>query len=102
MGAAALGVAVAALLLAGCGDSGALRAAGPTATAVGPVRLWPQLPPASTPALDYGEAETETVQGITVPGDDIHRVDPPAVVRAEAAAHPDAYAGTRELLKDCG
>ena len=99
---AALGAAAAALLLAGCADSGALRGAGPTATAVGPVRLWPQLPPASTPALDYGEAETATVRGITVPGDDIHRVDPLDVVRAEAAAHPDAYAATREQLKDCG
>ncbi|GHK01012.1 lipoprotein [Streptomyces sp. Y2F8-2] len=106
---AALGVAVTALLLAGCGDSGALRGAGPTATAVGPVRLWPQLPPASTPALDYGEADTETVKGVTVPGDDIRRVDPLDVVRAEVAAHPDAYSGphalyaeTRERLKDCG
>ncbi|MFF4209712.1 hypothetical protein ACFYZE_10255 [Streptomyces sp. NPDC001796] len=106
---AALGVAVAALLLAGCGDSGALRGAGPTATAVGPMRLWPQLPPASTPALDYGEADTETVKGITVPDDDIRRVDPLDVVRAEVAAHPDTYSGplamyaeTRERLKDCG
>lgn len=106
---AALGVAVAALLLTGCGDFGALRAAGPTPTAVGPVRLWPQLPPASTPALDYGEADTETVRGITVAGDDIHLVDPLDVVRAEVAAHPDAYLGphaayaqTREQLRGCG
>jgi hypothetical protein len=106
---AAVGLAVAALLLAGCGDTGALRGAGPTATAVGPERLWPQLPPASTPALDYGEADTETVRGITVPGDDIHRVDPLDVVRAEVAAHPDAYSGphatyaqTSERLRDCG
>ncbi|MER6121609.1 hypothetical protein ABT173_02690 [Streptomyces sp. NPDC001795] len=106
---AALGLAATALLLAGCGDSGALRGAGPTATAVGPVKLWPQLPPAATPALDYGEADTETVKGVTAPGDDIHRVNPLDVVRAEVAAHPDAYSGptapyarTREQLEDCG
>jgi hypothetical protein len=106
---AALGLTVAALLLAGCGDTGALRGAGATATAVGPVPLWPQLPPASTPAVDYGEADTTTVKDITFPGDDIHRVDPLQVVRAEVAAHPDAYSGphamyarTRQQLQDCG
>lgn len=105
----ALGLAATALLLAGCGDSGALRSAGPTAIAVGPERLWPRLPPASTPALDYGEADTEAVEGVTAPGDDIHRVNPVDVVRAEVAAHPDAYAGpnamyarTRDQLGDCG
>ncbi|WP_406173377.1 hypothetical protein [Streptomyces sp. NBC_00996] len=109
---AVLGAAVAAVLvatLAGCGDSGDLRAAGATLTAVGPTKLWPEVPPASTPALDYGEADTETVKGITAPGDDIHRVDPVAVVRAEVAAHPDEYTGphavyaqTVDQLKDCG
>jgi len=109
---ATLGVAVTAVLvaiLAGCGDSGYLRAAGETPTAVGPTRLWPQLPPASTPALDYGEADTETIKGITAPGDDIHQLDPVAVVRAEVAAHPDEYSGphamyaeTAQQLGDCG
>ncbi|MFD9461420.1 hypothetical protein [Streptomyces sp. NPDC060027] len=109
---AVLAAAVAAVLaasLAGCGDSGAPRAAGATSTAVGPTRLWPQLPPASTPAIDYGEADTETVKGVTAPGDDIHQVDPVAVVRAEVAAHPDDYSGphamyaqTVQQLKDCG
>ncbi|MGW4671346.1 hypothetical protein [Streptomyces sp. NPDC004324] len=96
-------------VLAGCGDSGALRAAGETPTAVGPARLWPELPPASTPALDYGEADTETVKGVTAPGDDIHQVDPLDVVRAEVAAHPDEYSGahashaaTARQLADCG
>jgi hypothetical protein len=111
-GRAALGAAVAAALaaaLAGCGDSGELHGAGATPTAVGPTRLWPQLSPASTPAIDYGEADTETVKGVTAPGDDIHKVDPVAVVRAEAAAHPDEYSGphakyaeTGRRLKDCG
>ncbi|MFF3309019.1 hypothetical protein [Streptomyces sp. NPDC002952] len=92
-----------------CGDAGDLRGAGATPTAVGPTRLWPEVPPASTPALDYGEADTETVEGVTAPGDDIHRVDPLAVVRAEVAAHPDEYTGphalyaeTADRLKDCG
>jgi hypothetical protein len=107
-----LGAAVAAVLataLAGCGDSGDLHSAGATPTAVGPTRLWPQLPPAATPAIDYGEADTETVKGVTAPGDDIHALDPVTVVRAEVAAHPDeytgphaAYAETARLLEDCG
>ncbi|MFF1450655.1 hypothetical protein ACFVYF_21310 [Streptomyces sp. NPDC058274] len=108
----ALAAAVAAVLLAtvaGCGDAGDLRGAGSTPTAVGPATLWPEVSPASTPALDYGEADTETVKGITAPGDDIHRVDPLDVVRAEVAAHPDDYSGphalyaeTADQLKDCG
>ena len=51
-------------LLAGCGDPGELRGAGPTSVAVGPTRLWPQVPPAASPAVDYGEADTETVKGV--------------------------------------
>ncbi|WP_339131475.1 hypothetical protein WJM95_22140 [Streptomyces sp. f51] len=96
-------------VLAGCGDSGALHSAGATPAAVGPTRLWPRLPPASTPAVDYGEADTETVKGVTAPGDDIRALDPVAVVRAEVAAHPDEYSGphaayaeTARQLKDCG
>ncbi|MFF4537962.1 hypothetical protein [Streptomyces aureus] len=105
---AALALALVAAL-AGCGDSGELRGAGATPTAVGPTRLWPLLPPASTPAVDYGEADTETVKGVTAPGDDVRALDPVAVVRAEVAAHPDeyrgphaAYAETARLLADCG
>lgn len=108
---AALGAAASAVLasvLAGCGDTGALQGAGATPTAVGPTKLWPEVPPASTPALDYGEADTETVKGVTAPGDDIHKVDPVDVVRAEVAAHPDdytaphaVYAKTVQQLKDC-
>ncbi|MFD7790660.1 hypothetical protein [Streptomyces sp. NPDC059759] len=109
---AVLGTAVTLVLavaLTACGDSGDLRGAGATPTAVGPSRLWPQLAPASTPAIDYGEADTETVKGVTAPGDDIHKVDPVAVVRAEVAAHPDDYTGphapyaaTVKQLDDCG
>lgn len=103
---------LAVLTLAGatsaCGDAGGLHGAGPTATAVGPARLWPELPAASSPAWDYGEADTETVKGVTAPGDDIHQVDPVAVVRAEIAAHPELYAdnppyaGTASAMTACG
>ncbi|UUU24902.1 hypothetical protein [Streptomyces sp. DSM 40750] len=108
---AAAGAAVAvaaAVLLGACGDSGGLVSAGATPTASGPTRLWPGEPPASSPAYDYGEAETEVVEGIEAPGDDIHEVDPVAVVRAEIAAHPEVYAGsealyhgTTERMADC-
>ncbi|WUW92687.1 hypothetical protein OG595_11970 [Streptomyces sp. NBC_01451] len=86
-----LAVLALALATSACGDAGGLRGAGPTATAVSPARLWPELPAASSPAWDYGEAETETVKGVTAPGDDIHKVDPVAVVRAEIARHADTY-----------
>ncbi|MDT0566684.1 hypothetical protein RM704_04160 [Streptomyces sp. DSM 3412] len=109
---AAVGVFVAVasvLLLGGCGDSGGLVSAGATPTASGPTRLWPGEPPASSPAYDYGEAETEVVRGIKAPGEDIHEVDPLAVVRAEIAAHPDVYSGSEALygetaarMADCG
>ncbi|WP_405990822.1 hypothetical protein [Streptomyces sp. NBC_00986] len=100
-----------ALLLAtavACGDTGALRGAGATPTATSPAKLWPNLSPASSPAYDFDEADTETVKGITVPGDDIRKVDPIAVVRAEIAANPSDYAGskapyrgTAERIGDC-
>ena len=96
----ALALPVAALLLAGCGDAGELRGAGPTSTAVGPTRLWPEVPPAASPALDYGEADTETVQGVTAPGDDIRKVDPVAVFRAEIARHPDLHRRRRLVRGD--
>ena len=105
----ALAAVAAVLLLGGCGDSGGLVSAGTTPTASGPTRLWPGEPPASSPAYDYGEAETEVVRGVKAPGEDIHKVDPLAVVRAEIAAHPEVYAGsdapyggTAARMDDCG
>lgn len=86
-------VVLVAVTVAGCGDTGGLRGAGATPTAISPAKLWPDLRPASSPAWPYDEASTETVKGIAVPGDDIHKVDPVAVVRAEMAAHPDDYGG---------
>ncbi|MET9683943.1 hypothetical protein [Streptomyces coeruleorubidus] len=104
--------AAVALLLAaavGCGDAGGLEGAGATATAVGPARLWPELTPASSPAFEIGEVNTEVVKGVKVPGDDIRRVDPVGVVRAEMAASPGDYDGdkapyrdTNRRMADCG
>ncbi|WP_330287812.1 hypothetical protein [Streptomyces sp. NBC_00576] len=105
---AVLAVLALATATSACGDAGGLHGAGPTPTAVGPARLWPELPAASSPAWDYGEAETETVKGVTAPGDDIRKVDPVAVVRAEIAAHPELYAdnppyaGTASGMASCG
>jgi hypothetical protein len=103
----AAAVAVA-LLLSGCGDSGGLVSAGATPTASGPTRLWPGEPPASSPPYEYGEAQRGVVKGIKAPGDDIHKVDPLAVVRAEMAAQPYAYSGstapyhgTARRMADC-
>lgn len=96
-------VAAVALLSAaaiGCGDTGGLRGAGATPTAVSPARLWPDLPPASSPAFDLGEVDTEVVEGVAVPDGDIRAVDPVAVVRAEITAHPDDYRGDRAPYRE--
>jgi hypothetical protein len=103
--------AVVALLLAtavACGDTGALHGAGATPTATSPAKLWPNLSPAASPAYDFDEADTEIVKGVTVPGDDIRKVDPIAVVQAEIAANQGdydgskaPYRGTAERIGDC-
>ena len=59
----------------------------------GPVRLWPGLPPVTSPPNDYGETDTERVTGITVPADGIRKLDPVAVLLAEAAAQPSTFTG---------
>ncbi|KOG38200.1 hypothetical protein [Streptomyces resistomycificus] len=93
-------VAVLSAALAGCGDTGELRGAGATATAISPDRLWPDLTPASSPAWDYDDGEAELMRGLAAPGDDIHKVDPVAVVRAEIAQHPDEYTGGKALYAE--
>ncbi|MEU2332803.1 hypothetical protein ABZ608_04215 [Streptomyces sp. NPDC013172] len=104
----AAAVALLATTVAGCGDSGGLRAAGATPTAVSPAKLWPDLRPASSPAWPYDEGSRHTVKGITVPGDDIRAVDPVAVVRAEIASDPADYGSkgvyheTVNRMKACG
>ncbi|MET9254413.1 hypothetical protein [Streptomyces sp. NPDC003717] len=92
----------------GCGGAGGLRGAGTAPTAHSPARLWPDLTPASSPAYDIGEVDTEVLKGVAVPGGDIRRVDPAAAVRAEIAAHPDDYRGakahyrgTADRMADC-
>ncbi|GGV78854.1 lipoprotein [Streptomyces gelaticus] len=97
---AALGAAAGMALLTGCGNGGGLRSAGPTPTAVGPARLWPELPPASAAPYDYGEGETARIPGIEVPDGDVHRLDPVAVVRADLRARPDRSSGTAVLPAD--
>ncbi|MFC8433163.1 hypothetical protein [Streptomyces sp. NPDC057253] len=102
--------AVTALLLAavaGCGDAGGLVGAGSTPTAISPDRLWPQLTPAASPAFEVGEVESEVVAGIAVPHDDIRRVDPVAVVRAEIKEDASdyengGYVETLRRMADCG
>ncbi|MFF0451531.1 hypothetical protein ACFYT4_35125 [Streptomyces sp. NPDC004609] len=97
---AALLTTAAAALLAGCGDAGGLQSAGPTPTAAGPVRLWPDLPPVTAPPYDYGETDTALVPGVKVPVGGVRGLDPVAVVRAEAAAHPTAYAGPDGVVRE--
>ncbi|MFH8613826.1 hypothetical protein ACH4E8_01965 [Streptomyces sp. NPDC017979] len=87
-----LSAATGSVLLSGCGDAGGLRSAGPTPTATGPVRLWPDLPPVTAPPYDYGETDTVPVPGVKVPAGGVRALDPVSVVRAEAGAYPEAYA----------
>ncbi|WP_447039981.1 hypothetical protein [Streptomyces sp. DSM 118878] len=105
---AAAFVTVAALLAGGCGDPGDLRGAGPTPTAQSPTRLWPDLPPPSAPAEDYGAIEAVKVKGVEVPGGDLRKVDPVDVVRADFEENPGtyensdtAYRKTLARLADC-
>ncbi|MGW5635520.1 hypothetical protein [Streptomyces sp. NPDC003832] len=105
----AAAVALVLATAAGCGDAGGLEGAGATPTAVSPARLWPELTPASSPAFEIGEVTTAVVKGVEVPGDDIRRVDPVAVVRAEIAANPGTYTAakapyreTARRMADCG
>ncbi|MGW6530519.1 hypothetical protein [Streptomyces venezuelae] len=99
---------LAVLLAGGCGDPGGLRGAGPTPTAEGPTRLWPDLPSPSVPAEDYGAIEAVKVKGVEVPQGDLRKVDPVDVVRADFTENPGtyeptdkAYKETVERLKDC-
>ncbi|WP_369376353.1 hypothetical protein [Streptomyces sp. cg36] len=96
----AAGAAALSGLLCGCGNAGGLEGAGATPTAIGPVHLWPDLPKPTTTPLDYGETQTERVPGVKVPGDDVHRLDPVAVVQAEVRAHPDQYTGADGLYEE--
>lgn len=86
--------------LTGCGRQGGLRSAGPSPAAIGPVRLWPSLSPATNPPFDYGETDTERVPGVRVPDNDVRRVDPVAVVQAEVRAHRSDRSGQDGLYEE--
>ncbi|MEU8467207.1 hypothetical protein AB0F30_04665 [Streptomyces sp. NPDC029006] len=100
-------VALLAATAAACGDTGGLRGAGSTPAAASPVKLWPGLRPAASPAYPYDVATRETVKDVTVPGDDIRKVDPVDVVEAELKAHPadygpkGTYHATVDRMKEC-
>ncbi|MEU7599931.1 hypothetical protein AB0B78_07930 [Streptomyces sp. NPDC040724] len=97
-------------LLAGCGDTGGLVGAGATPTASGPVHLWPDRTGASVPPADPGGAPPEYVKGIPpVRDQDVHGVDPVALVQAELRAHPNTAVGadgmppeTAAAIRACG
>ncbi|WP_405831980.1 MULTISPECIES: hypothetical protein [unclassified Streptomyces] len=97
-------------LLAGCGDTGGLVGAGATPTASGPVHLWPDRAGASVPPADPGGAPPEYVKGIPpVHDQDVHGVDPVALVQAELRAHPNTGVGadgmppeTAAAIRSCG
>ncbi|MEU6146024.1 hypothetical protein ABZ848_37485 [Streptomyces sp. NPDC047081] len=96
-------VAAVGVLAAGavaCGDAGGLEGAGSTPTATSPAKLWPDLTPAASPAWNYDNGESEAMEGVTAPGDDIRKVDPVAVVKAEIAQHPDEYAGSKAQYRE--
>lgn len=96
-------------LLAGCGDTGGLVSAGSTPTASGPVHLWPDRRGASVPPADPGGAPPEYVKGIPpVRDQDVHAVDPVALVQAELSAHPNTGVGadgmpprTAAAIREC-
>ncbi|MGW7138830.1 hypothetical protein [Streptomyces xanthophaeus] len=91
----ALAVLLALPLLAGCGEAGGLAGAGPTPTASGPVHLWPGRQQATVPPADPGGAPPEYVKGIPpVRNQDVHEVDPLALVQAEVRTHPDTFSGS--------
>ncbi|MFB0631379.1 hypothetical protein [Streptomyces sp. AB3(2024)] len=97
-------------LLAGCGNTGGLAAAGPTPTASGPVHLWPERVGAQVPPADPGGAPPEYVQGLPrVVDQNVHDVDPVALVQAELRARPGKVTGpdgmpeeTAAAIRACG
>ncbi|MDX2396433.1 hypothetical protein NJL88_41450 [Streptomyces sp. DK15] len=81
-------------LAVGCGNTGGLVPAGPTPTASGPVHLWPERKGAAVPPADPGGAPPQYVPGFPPVADqDVHGVDPVALVQAELRAYPDTAVG---------
>ncbi|MFD8981247.1 hypothetical protein [Streptomyces sp. NPDC059564] len=93
-GAVLLLALLSALSLTACGNTGGLASAGPTPTASGPVHLWPERKGADVPPADPGGAPPEYVQGLPrVADQNVHTVDPVALVQAELRAHPGSVTG---------
>ncbi|MFI6444745.1 hypothetical protein [Kitasatospora sp. NPDC050543] len=95
----ALGVllaAVAATALTGCTSAGGLHDAGatrPLTSRPSPVQLWPAAAVSQTPTPAVTSQPPPTpIPGITAPGDDIQRVDPPAVLAQDPAIKADEKA----------
>ncbi|MDJ0379325.1 hypothetical protein [Streptomyces sp. G-G2] len=92
LGAAALLAATP--LATGCDDTGGLANAGATPTANGPVHLWPDRKGATVPPADPGGAPPEYVKGIPpVRDQNVHEVDPVALIQAEVGNHKGADVG---------
>ncbi|MER7340685.1 hypothetical protein ABT403_22930 [Streptomyces sp. NPDC000075] len=97
-------------LTTGCGNTGGLAAAGPAPTARGPVQLWPERKGAEVPPADPGSAPPQYVRGLPpVTDQDVHSVDPVALVQAELREHPDIEVGpdgmpaeTAAAIRACG
>ncbi|MFJ4806721.1 hypothetical protein [Streptomyces murinus] len=64
-----------------------MHSAGAAPTAIAPARLWPDEPPAPAAAPDYNDVRPEAVDGVAVPGGDLHAVNPVDVVKAQLK-HP--------------
>ncbi|MFD7624635.1 hypothetical protein ACFV7Q_01080 [Streptomyces sp. NPDC059851] len=91
-------------VLAGCGGSGGPVSAGPAPTASGPVRLWPGREGATVPPADPGGAPAVYVPGLPpVRGQNVHEVDPVALVKAEVAAGSAGVPpATAAAIRACG
>ncbi|MFG2295570.1 hypothetical protein [Streptomyces sp. NPDC048603] len=105
-----LAVGLPLLLLTGCGtDTGGLAGAGATATASGPVHLWPHRQGATVLPPAPGGEPPQYVRGLPpVVDQNVHGVDPVALVQAELKAHGDQVvgpdgmpAGTADAIRSC-
>ncbi|MFJ3926835.1 hypothetical protein [Streptomyces sp. NPDC090022] len=98
-----------ALLACACSDTGGLDDAGSVPTASGPVHLWPGRQGATVPPADPGGAPPEYVKGIPpVKDENVHGVDPLALVQAEVSSQARADVGpdgmpqeTAEAIRTC-
>ncbi|MET3986464.1 hypothetical protein [Streptomyces sp. PvR034] len=81
-------------VVTGCSNTGGLSSAGATPTANGPVHLWPERKGATVPPADPGGAPPEYVKGIPpVKNQNVHGVDPVALIQAEVRNHRGATVG---------